>query len=83
MFSTEQKAKIFDKLVEEFQGNHLFIGNMRRSQSINRNIYNFESGESIRFEQVPVYQWTLRSNGEKDFAQALFNLLSKEERDTL
>lgn len=71
---TEEKAKVFDALVREFQGKARFIHTKWRTKE--RNNTGANEAAIVR-EEYPVYEFVLRVDGHDDFAAAILALLKR------
>jgi len=67
---------MFDKLMGIMQGKQKRIGFKRvfgdRAFTID--------AEYVRVTDIPVYEWAIRTNGESDLINALYQMIQKDER---
>ena len=78
----EQKEKVLDRLINEFEGKHKFVGTRRVHKKLPRDLRTMENAATICAEHVDVFQWVLRADGEHSFKQAVMNLLSQKNGDS-
>ena len=69
--SIEDKAAVFDALVQELHGKAFFTHKKRRTKEVKTGPYETE----IVYEDYPVYEFTLRVEGHDDFLSAIMALL--------
>ena len=69
--SIEDKAAVFDALVQEFHGKARFAHKKRRTKEVKTGPYETE----IAYEDYPVYEFTLLVDGHDDFLSAIMALL--------
>ena len=72
----EIKAKAFDHLMTRMQGNHTFLYNVRKLPPMDWNISS--SSVTLKIEDIPVYEWTIRMNGTHDLRQKLMDYAANE-----
>ena len=73
--SIEDKAAVFDALVQEFHGKACLAHKKRKTREVKTGPYETE----IVYEDYPVYEFTLRVDGHDDFLSAIMALLPNKD----
>ena len=74
----EEKEKVLDCLINEFEGKHRFMGTMRVHKKFPHDLHTGLNPATVCAERIDIFQWVFRSNGECSFKKAVMNLLSQK-----